>query len=185
MRFLLFTCILLLTNISTYANIPAEIINTSILIEVKPTKNTQKILKKNKKQPKQLRKQNRKLKWQLLKNAIKAQKMNKVKNKKDKKPIYWASWTSFILALAATVMLYYFMMLGAGLLWGLFIASVAVGILAFIVAFLSIRFLKKHKESLEYNEKTSFALAYTAEIIGFAFLLLLLIIISIPLVIVY
>lgn len=49
MRFLLFTCILLLTNISTYANIPAEIINTSILIEVKPTKNTQKILKKNSK----------------------------------------------------------------------------------------------------------------------------------------
>lgn len=145
----------------------------SSLILLNPSKKPQKRV--DRKKSKQLKKQTQTLKWQLLKNALKAQKTNKKldkQNKKDKKPVYWASWLS---ALSGIIAYALSGISNGGAYFGAFILAMPLGIVALVLAIKSLRFIKRNpkKENNSYNRTWSIIFTVIGMYIGVSFLIAL------------
>lgn len=188
MRYLILFCFLFFFG-SSYAIIPNSSTeeNNVVLKEENNSTTTkqQKII--NRKNKRQLKKQTQKLKWQVLKNALKFNKLiNKSAKKsikkstkkfdkhikKDKKPIYWASWLSALLGTLATGII----LLTDGILFfpALFLLSVILGIGALITTIVAWNFIVKNAktENKPYNETFSILFTIIGGGIGIAFLLI-------------
>lgn len=170
MRYLILLCFLFFFSAS-HAFVPTSSIEKGNGV-VKEENNSAKINQKkkiDKKNKKQLKKQTQKLKWQLLKNALKANKSTKKidkQHKKDAKPIYWASWLSALLGVIAYVLF------GIGIgLSGLYflgaLISIPFGIAALVLAIKSIRFMIRNPKS--ENDTYNKTLSIICTIIGMYF----------------
>ena len=98
--------------------------------------------------------------------------------------MYWASWLSALLGGVAFGLLYYVLAFGGGLLWGVFLASVGIGVVAFILALLSINFImQKDTEGKNdtYNKTLSTIFTILGGVIGLAFSFIFILLLLIPL----
>ncbi len=171
MRYLLLLCFLFFSGFS-YAILPSESTDTSIPTAKEETKSKKEIKKQqkidrkaDKKEKRQLKKQTQKLKWQLLKNAFKAQKANKKlntqnkKDKKDRKPVYKASRLSALFGILGNI----FFGIAVGISGIFFIGALLAapfGITALIFAVKSLRFISANpkEENDSYNRTWSIIL---------------------------
>ncbi len=189
MRYLLLFCFLFLFS-GSFAFVPTSSIdeNNSVLKKENNSKPANKQKKKiDRKNKRQLTKQTQKLKWQLLKNVLKLNKSAKKfdqQNKKDAKPIYWSSWLSALLAVIALGFLYYVLAVTGKLLWGLFLVCVGFGVLAFIMALLSINFILRNdteEKKDAYQRTVSILLTILGGVIGLIFSFIFILLLLLPL----
>ncbi len=161
MRYLLLFCLLFLFS-SSYAFVPNSNIEKNNVV-LKEENNSTKIKqqkKTDKKNKRQLKKQTQKLKWQLLKNALKFNKSAKKfdqQNKKDKNPIYFASWLSALLGGLAISLVLLFDVFALGI----FLLFLALGLGGLVLAILSLSFIINNRKEKNDTYNKTFSIIFT------------------------